>query len=120
FRQLLSNNTVFDGVVCRTGGQVAIGDERQAEMASIEMVSGNFFDVVGVTPLMGRTFTPDDDRTPGAHPVLVLSHNYWIRRFGRDPAIVGRSLRGNTQLMTVLGVHPPEFGGLRRGISTDA
>jgi predicted permease len=120
FRQLLANNTVFDGLVCRAGGQVAIGDEQQAQMATIEMVSGNFFDVVGVKPLIGRTFTPEDDRIPGGHPVLVLSHNYWVRRFGGDTTVVGRALRVNTHLMTVLGVLPPEFDGLRRHFSPDA
>jgi predicted permease len=120
FRELLAQNSVFEGVFCRTGGTVAIGDEDQTDIASIEMVSGNFFEVLGVKPLIGRTFTIEDDRTQGAHPVLVLSHNYWARRFGADTGIAGKTLRVNTQLMTILGVLPPGFDGLRPGFSPDA
>jgi len=120
FRELLAKNSVFEGLVCWTGGMVAIGDERESRMASVQLVSGNFFDVLGVEPVLGRTLKPQDDRTPSSHPVLVLSHNYWMRRFAGDEGVVGRPLRVNTQLMTILGVLPPGFDGLRPGFSPDA
>lgn len=120
FRELLATNSVFEGVVCHTGGMAAIGHESQLHMGSLELVSGNFFAVLGVKARFGRVFTLDDDRAPGAHPVLVLSHNYWMRRFGGDAGIVGGAIRVNTQLMTVLGVLPAGFDGLRPGFSPDA
>jgi len=90
-----------------------------AERASGELVSGNFFQLLGVKPHLGRLFTPDDGRTPGAHPLVVLSHGYWQRRFGGDPDVIGRSIRVNTRLMTIIGVTPPDFYGVELGFSPD-
>ena len=67
----------------------------QAERVNGELVSGNYFDVLGVRAHIGRTFTPDDDRTPGGHPVVVLSHNFWTRRFAGDPAVLNRTITLN-------------------------
>ena len=55
-----------------------------------QLVSGNFFDALGVRPVLGRGFLPEEDRTPNTHPVVVFSHNFWQRRFAGDPSIVGR------------------------------
>lgn len=70
------------------------------------VVSPNFFDVLGITPLLGRTFVPEDDH-PGAEAVLVLGHSYWQTKFGGDPAIVGQVFEMNDRAHTVVGVLPP-------------
>ena len=78
----------------------------EPERVSTEVVSANFFDMLGVKPLYGRTFAAADDR-PGAPAVLVLSHAYWQRSFASDPGIVGRVFRMNDRPHTVIGVLPP-------------
>jgi macrolide transport system ATP-binding/permease protein len=83
------------------------------------IVTGNFFDVLGVRAAAGRTFLPDEDVTPGAHPVAVLSHELWQRRFQGDPGIVGSSLEINGQPFTVVGVASPEFQGPQVGLRMD-
>jgi predicted permease len=75
------------------------------------LVSGNYFDVLGVRPLLGRTFTAEEDRTVDANPVMVLSYGCWQRRFGGDPKIAGKSVLVNNHSFTVLGVARPEFSG---------
>ena len=77
-----------------------------------ELVSGGYFPVLGVTPALGRLLTPDDDRTPGGHPVAVLGHRYWTTRFGSNPAVVGEALVVNGHSMTIVGVAPDGFTGM--------
>ncbi|OFW18729.1 MAG: hypothetical protein A3H97_17880 [Acidobacteria bacterium RIFCSPLOWO2_02_FULL_65_29] len=91
-----------------------------ADRALGGLVSGNFFQVMGVGAAAGRLLTPDDDRTPGGHPVVVLSHAYWQRRFAGDPAIVGRQVTLNNQPFTVIGVAQQGFIGGSLGLSTAA
>lgn len=83
------------------------------------IVTGNFFDVLGVRAAAGRTFLPDEDVTPGTHPVVVLSHELWQRRFQGDPGIVGTSLEINGQPFTVVGVAAPQFHGPQVGLRMD-
>src|SRR3954453_4732126 len=77
-----------------------------------QIVSGNYFDVLGIRPARGRFFLPDEDSTPGGPPVAVISYGLWQSHFGSDPKIVGRVLQINQQGFTVVGVAPPEFRGL--------
>jgi hypothetical protein len=70
------------------------------------VVSWQFFDLMGVTPSLGRAFRPEDDEL-GAPPVLVLSHGYWLRSFGGDSSVVGQTVRMNERLYTIVGVLPP-------------
>jgi predicted permease len=97
---------------------IAVGG--QAERAYGAVVSGNYFQVMGVQPAVGRLLTPEDDRTPGGHPVTVLSHAYWQRRFASDPAIVGRGVTINNTPMTIVGVAQPGFLGSFLGVSSSA
>jgi predicted permease len=99
---------------------LSIAVDATAERAWGGLVSGNFFAVMGVRPAAGRLFTPDDDRTPGAHPVVVLSHAYWQRRFAGDPAVVGKEVIVNNVPMTVIGVTQEGFLGSFLGVSTAA
>src|SRR5262245_1583859 len=82
----------------------------EPEIVAGDFVSGSYFDVLGVSASLGRTFTPDDDQ-PGKEPVAVLSHAYWERRFARDPAVVGRTINAGKIPFTVIGVAPPGFFG---------
>lgn len=97
---------------------VTIGDG-PIERAALSMVSGNYFSALGVPALVGRTFGQEDDLIPGAHPVAVVSYRYWQRRFARDSAIVGRSIRVNGTPFTVVGVTPREFFGESVGAAPD-
>jgi predicted permease len=77
-----------------------------------ELVSGAYFPLLGVIPAIGRLLTPDDDRVPGAHPVVVLSHRYWSTRFGSNPSIIGESVVVNGQSLTIVGVAAESFTGI--------
>jgi len=83
------------------------------------VVTGNFFDVLGVRAAVGRTFRPEEDTATGTHPVAVLSHELWQRRFQSDPKIVGSTLLLNRQAFTVVGVAAPEFQGPVVGLRVD-
>jgi hypothetical protein len=119
YRELRDNNPVFSGVICYTGMSPALNVNGSSERVSGELVSGNYFDVLGVRPYIGRLFTREDDNVPGAERVAVLSHGFWARRFGADPGIVGKVIRLNTLPMTVIGISPPRFDGLDIGQSAD-
>jgi len=114
YQHLRDKNQIFDGVIARTatGATVAYGGE--SEHSSIELVSGNFFDVLGVRPVLGRLLNAEDD-VPGARPVAVLPYGYWKRRFGASPTIVGQQLDINQHPVLVAGIVPPGFHGLVSG-----
>jgi putative ABC transport system permease protein len=77
YRDLRDRDPAFSGVIARMGAGVTLARQGAAEQASAEMVSGNFFQVLGVGAAIGRVLTPQDDGAPGANPVVVLSHSYW-------------------------------------------
>ncbi len=79
------------------------------------LVSGGYFPTLGLQPVLGRLFGPEDNRTPGGHPVTVLAHEYWRSRFGASPAVVGDSLTVNGQTLTIVGVAPAGFTGTTLG-----
>jgi predicted permease len=111
YRDLRDQNSVFSGMVAQAGAEMNAAYNGESEKARGELVTGNYFQTLGVRPWLGRLFTPTDDRTPDAHPIAVLSYDYWQRRFGGDPAIVGRKLILNNHPMTVIGISPPGFYG---------
>ncbi len=86
-------------------------DNERAEVIWGELVSGNYFDVMGVQPLLGRSFLPEEDRTPNARPVVVLSQPLWQQRFSADPGVVGQTIYLNGQPFTVIGIMPESFLG---------
>jgi predicted permease len=86
---------------------------------NVDVVTGDYFSLLGVAPLLGRALTPDDDRALGGHPVAVISHAYWERRFARDPNVVGRTFTLGTTTFTILGVTPRNFTGEWRGRPTE-
>jgi predicted permease len=97
-----------------------LGDAPETQMVWGELVTGNYFSVLGTKPAVGRTFTQDEDgQAPGAYPVAVISDRVWKSRFGRDPRVIGRKLRVNRRELTVVGVAPPEFRGTMPGMWFD-
>ncbi len=111
YKALREGNGVFSGLIACYPTEASIGYHNQTESVDGELVSGNFFDVLGVTPALGRMFSLDDDRVQGAHPVVVLSYSYWQRRFGGDPSILNQAVLVNAQPMTVVGVARRGFTG---------
>lgn len=112
YQDLRDRNDVFSGVIVRGGAQMNVSYGDQTSRVSAELVSGNYFEVLGVRPVAGRLLTQDDDRNPGAHPVAVISYSFWERRFGKDRSIIGKTLLANEHAVTILGVTPPEFYGV--------
>jgi predicted permease len=91
---------------------LAMSTGGEPETLFSQLTTGNFFDVLGVHPAAGRFFLPEEDRTPGSHPVVVLNHRLWQRRFGGRADIVGRTIRLNTIDFTIVGVAPAGFMGV--------
>jgi predicted permease len=87
------------------------GDSERAEVVWGELVSSNYFDVMGVKPMLGRGFLPEEGRTPNAHPVVVLGHSLWQRRFNSDASIVSKTIYMSGLPFTVVGVMPESFLG---------
>jgi predicted permease len=119
YQDLRDRNSVFSGVIARGGTQMNVSYGDQNERVRGELVSGNFFEVLGVRPWVGRLFTQEDDRTPGAHPVAVLSYAFWESRFNKDPNLVGKTILVNEQPLTVVGVTPPGFYGVNLSNNPD-
>ncbi len=93
--------------------------DAEMEKGLVQYVSGWMWESFGLHPALGRLFTQQDDRGPGAHPVAVLSYDYWSRRFGRDPEVIGRTLRLGDQLLEIVGVGPKSFTGTEPGTVTE-
>src|SRR3954468_9726507 len=91
--------------------QYRLGRGKASRTLSVEFVTGNYFQVLGVTAAHGRTLLPSDELTPGRHPVVVLGHGLWQREFASDPAIVGQTVEINRNVLTVVGVANAAFHG---------
>ncbi len=119
YKGLRDTNSVFSGMLARFAIPASIASRGETERGSGELVSGNYFEVLGVRPALGRLFTLDDDKVPGAQPVAVLSHAYWTRRFGGDPSVLNQSLLVNNTELTIVGVAQAGFTGIQVGQSAD-
>jgi len=119
YRDLRDHNTVFSGLIATTWAQIGVQWHNQPELVTSELVSGNYFDVLGVQPALGRVLVASDDVVPDANPVVVLSFSYWQRRFGADPAVVNQSLLVNGRPFTILGVAQPGFHSVVTGDTPD-
>jgi predicted permease len=109
----------FSALLARYGLSLNVAANRDTERASGELVSGNYFDVLGVQPALGRVFSSEVDAAPGANPVAVLSYAYWTRRFGNNPEILNQPLTVNGTALTVVGVAQEGFSGVQIGLPTD-
>src|SRR5271163_2706742 len=92
YRDLRDRNSVFSGLIATDWAAVGVQWHNQPELVSAELVSGNYFDALGVRPALGRLLVADDDRVADANPVVVLSFSYWQRRLGSDPSVVNQSM----------------------------
>jgi predicted permease len=119
YQQIRDKNTVLDGFVGVANPQMTLSGGGMAERVNGQSVSGNFFGTLGVNATIGRVLTPEDDRIPEGPPVCVISYALWTRRFGGDPAVIGRKILINAQPFTVLGVTPKAFAGISQGAPTD-
>ena len=119
FDEIRSHARSFQGVAAYAGGfGVQLDRNGHSTRASGQYVSGDFFSVLGVHPLLGRTLLPSDDK-PGAAPAVMLEYNYWRSQFGADPSIVGESVDLSGVSFAVVGVAPPEFFGILPGSRTN-
>jgi predicted permease len=100
-------------VLCRRLTSASLSVDNQTERVEAEMVSGNYFSMLGVKPAIGRVFnSQEDDQVYRGHPTVVLSYGYWVSRFARDPGVVGKKIRVNDYPMTIVGVSAAGFAGL--------
>ena len=113
FEQFRASNATLTGMFAATPLDLNVLVDGQAEIASGFLVSGEYFDVLGVVPINGRALGPDDDRL-AARPVAMISHAFWARRFGTDPDVVGRVITVNNTPVTIVGTLPPEYTGVQR------
>ncbi|MDQ6759940.1 MAG: ADOP family duplicated permease, partial [Acidobacteriota bacterium] len=112
------HNQVFSGMFCRFPFPLSLTFNGQTERVAGELVSGTYFPLLGVGAALGRTFTPDEDRTLGGHPVAMLSHAYWQTRFASDPSVIGKTVIVNGHNMTIVGVAQQGFEGIELGHTT--
>jgi len=110
---------VFDGLLAHTLRPMSLSEGGEAERMMSAIVTGNYFDVLGVRAVTGRTFTREEDEAPDAAPVVVISHGLWQRRFGSDQSVVGKIVALSGQPFTIVGITPPEFTGTILGIAPD-
>jgi predicted permease len=114
FRDIVARTDVLEGVFAHSSrwASLSTGDAgHEAERVLALLVTGNYFDVLGVAPVLGRTFLPEENQALGRNPVVVISYGLWQRRFARDPSIVGRTIKLNGHPFTVIGVTPEPFQG---------
>src|SRR5215831_234526 len=105
------SNQTFTGLSGWFRSPVSFGQGEKSEIIVAEIVTGNYFDVLGVHAALGRTFLPEEDQTPGTHPVVLLSDMLWKQQFGGDPQVVGRTVMLDGRPFVVIGVMPPSFTG---------
>jgi predicted permease len=116
YQDLRDRNQVFSLMMCRYPVTPSVGVERDTEVVGGELVSGNYFPLLGIRAAAGRLFTANDDLHMNAHPVAVLSYAWWQSRFAGNPNAIGRTIRVNGFPMTVVGVAQPGFDGVEPGL----
>jgi predicted permease len=118
--EIRDHNKVFSGLLGQSLLRVGLSrGESESELLWGEIVTGNYFDVLGVKAERGRTFLPEEDRTPNTHPVVVIAHSLWQRRFSSDPQILGKTIKLNGYPFTIIGVAPPRFQGTKFALAMD-
>src|SRR2546428_4898550 len=120
YRETRQKNQVFSdtsAMLCILFGAMhgAVGGSASLEPLNVQLVSGRYFPMLGVKPILGRAFTQAEDEPAGGHPVAMVSYSWWKRRFNRDPAVVGKTVKLGSTIYTIIGVAPPEFFGTKVG-----
>ena len=119
YAALRDGATLLDGISAWGGITASLNADGSTDTIGGAIVSGNYFELLGVQPLMGRLLTPQDDRIPGAHPVAVISYRTWQNRFAERPDVIGREILLNGHTFTIVGVTRPEFHGAEVGMVRD-
>ena len=119
YRDLEPTVGSFAWLIASRSTPVTTGDAPAIERAAALLVSGNYFQALGLTPAAGRLLVPADVSVPGREPVAVIAHDYWRTHHGSDPAAVGRRLVVNGRTVTIVGVAPPRFQGTTLGLAFD-
>ena len=119
FADFRDKTDAFETLTAFSDISVLLRHENQTERAFGLLVSGNYFDLLGVKAARGRTFRPEEDQTAGAHPVVVISHGLWQRRFQGDPALIDKTVFLNNNGFTVIGITPEGFTGTDLGRTPD-
>ena len=119
YKGLAKNTTVFDGMFARFQFAASIASHGQTDRGSGELVTGNYFEVLGVHAALGRLLSPADDDVQGAHPVAVLSHAYWMRHFGGEAGALNQTILVNNAELTIVGVAQAGFSGIQVGQTPD-
>ncbi|HXT50299.1 MAG TPA: ABC transporter permease [Thermoanaerobaculia bacterium] len=118
YTELRANNDVFTGVFAHNLGAVGLLEGETTRRVFFDEVSANYFEVMGVPLFRGRAFTADEERPGAGLPVAIVSHAFWSKR-GSDPAMVGKTLRLNGTLFTIVGIAPPAFTGTTAMVSPE-
>src|SRR5215831_12841265 len=111
-RDIREKNDVFSGASVFIGSGANLIVSGKEVPVFCPLVNGDFFDIMGVQPELGRWFRPEEDGTPGAYPVAVLSHGLWKRQFGGDNKVLSQTVRINGQPFSIIGVTPGDFHDL--------
>ena len=119
YRDLRDQNQVFEGMLAMFPAQVGVQWRNTPSLAKSELVSGNYFSLLGVKPELGRLFVPDDSAARGASPLVVLSYRYWTQHFASDPSVINQSLLVNGNAFTIIGVVQPGFNSVIGGTIPD-
>ena len=114
YRDLRDKNSVFSGLLANDEKYVGVQWNDRSELAEAELVSGNYFEVLGLQPALGRLLLPSDD-VPNGNPVVVLSSNYWKMKLGSNPDVIGKALLLNAHPFTIVGVVQPGFHSVVAG-----
>jgi predicted permease len=120
YSYLRDRTQTLDGATAWGRVSLTISAQGQSQTVYGNLVSGNYFDILGVRPVLGRFFAADEDRTPGSHPVLVVSHGFWSAQLNAAPDAIGRTVLVNGTPFTIIGVAPPAFRGVYTGMVFDA
>ena len=119
YAALRDGNRTLDGLAAWGGITASLNADGETDLVSGVIVTGNFFDLLGITAEQGRLLSTSDDVTPGGHPVAVISHRLWQNRFGGKPDIVGSEVRMNGGVFTIVGIAPRDFPGPQLGVMRD-
>jgi len=115
FRDLQKAQTVFTGIAAHQPFGANMAFEGQTMSGQGLLVSGNYFQVLQLQPALGRLFDGNDDRLVGEAPVVVIAHGFWMKQFAGDPAVLNKTIKINSQTLTIVGVAPPAFDGTTLG-----
>ena len=119
YRDLRDQNAVFSGMLAMFPKQVGLQWKNSSSLVKSELVSGNYFSVLGVKPAFGRLFLPEDSAARGASPLVVLSYRYWTQHFASDPGVINQGVSINGNLFTIIGVVQPGFNSAIAGTLPD-